>query len=74
MLERGAPCRTTCAPCCKGDAGAAETLNQYLEHPARGLAAVINVLDPDIIVLGGGMSNAERIYRKLPPRLAKPQL
>ena len=56
---------------CKGDAAAAETLNQYLEHLARGLAAVINVLDPDIIVLGGGMSNTEQIYRELPPRLAK---
>lgn len=55
----------------KGDTEAAETLNQYLEHLARGLAAVINVLDPDIIVLGGGMSNAEQIYRELPPRLAK---
>lgn len=38
---------------------AVETLNQYLEHLARGLAAIINVLDPDIIVLGGGMSNVE---------------
>ncbi|KKN61268.1 hypothetical protein LCGC14_0523480 [marine sediment metagenome] len=56
---------------CKGDAAAAETLNQYLEHLARGLAAVINVLDPDIIVLGGGMSNTEQIYRELPPRLGK---
>lgn len=55
----------------KGDTAAAETLNQYLEHLARGLAAVINVLDPDIIVLGGGMSNTEQIYRELPPRLAK---
>jgi fructokinase len=29
------------------------------------------VLDPDIIVLGGGMSNVEQIYRELPPRLMK---
>ena len=29
---------------------------------ARGLASVINVLDPDVIVLGGGMSNIERLY------------
>ncbi len=46
-----------------------ETLNQYLEHLARGLAAVINVIDPDIIVLGGGMSNAGQLYRELPARL-----
>lgn len=52
-----------------GDADARESLNQYLEHLARGLAAVINVIDPDIIVLGGGMSNAEQLYRELPGRL-----
>jgi fructokinase len=54
-----------------GEAEAEESMSQYLEHLARGLAAVINVLDPDMIVLGGGMSNAEKIYRDLPPRLAK---
>lgn len=53
-----------------GDSQATDTLQQYLEHLARGLAAVINVLDPDIIVLGGGMSNAEQIYRELPGRLS----
>ncbi|MCC4269399.1 ROK family protein [Marinobacter nauticus] len=53
-----------------GDPRATDTLKQYLEHLARGLAAVINVLDPDIIVLGGGMSNAEQIYRELPGRLS----
>ncbi|MBL1273632.1 MAG: ROK family protein [Oceanospirillales bacterium] len=54
-----------------GDKEAAETLDQYLEHLARGLATVINLLDPDIIVLGGGMSNTEQIYREVPARLAK---
>ncbi|MBW7470294.1 ROK family protein [Marinobacter sp. M216] len=54
-----------------GDHQACETMNQYLEHLARGLAAVINVLDPGIIVLGGGMSNAEPIYEDLPGRLSK---
>ncbi|WP_370231643.1 ROK family protein [Marinobacter nauticus] len=53
-----------------GDPQAIDTLQQYLEHLARGLAAVINVLDPDIIVLGGGMSNTEQIYRELPGKLA----
>ncbi len=33
---------------------------------ARGLASVINVLDPDVIVLGGGMSNIERLYENVP--------
>jgi fructokinase len=65
------PARGIVEKACKGDTEATETLNQYLEHLARGLAAIINVLDPDIIVLGGGMSNAEQIYRELPARLAK---
>jgi len=52
-----------------GDPQACETLHQYLEHLARGLAAIINVIDPDIIVLGGGMSNVEQIYHELPARL-----
>ena len=52
-----------------GDKAANETLNRHVDHLARGLAAVINVLDPDIIVLGGGMSNAEQIYQELPQRL-----
>jgi fructokinase len=33
---------------------------------ARALAAIINVLDPDVIVLGGGLSNIERLYTNVP--------
>ncbi|WP_100640818.1 ROK family protein [Marinobacter salexigens] len=55
----------------QGNKEAAGSLSQYLEHLARGLAAVINVLDPDIIVLGGGMSNTAQIYQELPLRLSK---
>jgi len=40
-----------------GDAAAAETLREYEDRLARALASVVNVLDPDVIVLGGGMSN-----------------
>jgi fructokinase len=43
-----------------------ESLNRYEERLARSLATVINVLDPDVIVLGGGMSNAERLYTEVP--------
>ncbi|MDI9245834.1 ROK family protein [Marinobacter sp. CHS3-4] len=53
-----------------GDQDACETMKVYLEHLTRGLASVINVLDPDIIVLGGGMSNARQLYEELPNRLA----
>ena len=39
---------------------------KYEERLARALASVINVLDPDVIVLGGGMSNVERLYASVP--------
>jgi fructokinase len=41
-------------------------MEQYVERLARALAAVVNVLDPDVIVLGGGLSNVERLYRDVP--------
>jgi len=41
-------------------------LDRYVERLARSLAGVINILDPDVIVLGGGMSNVERLYADVP--------
>ena len=52
-----------------GDAAAEHTLQLYEDRLARGLASVINVLDPEVIVLGGGLSNLERLYRNIPERL-----
>ena len=49
-----------------GDAEAAVTLDRYEQRMARALASVINLLDPDVIVLGGGMSNIERLYTRVP--------
>ena len=43
-----------------------ESLRRYEARLARALAGVINVLDPDVIVLGGGMSNAARLYTAVP--------
>lgn len=43
-----------------------EALERYLERLARALAGVINLLDPDVIVLGGGLSNIERLYSDVP--------
>jgi len=43
-----------------------EALARYEERLARALASVINVLDPDVIVLGGGMSNVGRLYTEVP--------
>jgi predicted NBD/HSP70 family sugar kinase len=49
-----------------GDAGAGATLSRYESRMARALAAIINVIDPDVIVLGGGISNIQRLYRTVP--------
>jgi predicted NBD/HSP70 family sugar kinase len=43
-----------------------ESMLRYAERLARALASVINVLDPDVIVLGGGMSNVARLYTEVP--------
>jgi fructokinase len=43
-----------------------KTMHRYEERLARALAGVINVLDPDVIVLGGGMSNVGRLYTQVP--------
>jgi fructokinase len=51
-----------------GDAAACATLDRYADRMARALAGIINVLDPDIIVLGGGISNIDRLYRAVPQR------
>ncbi len=50
----------------QGDAAAEATLRRYEDRLARSLAHVINMLDPDVIVLGGGMSNIQRLYKNVP--------
>jgi fructokinase len=49
-----------------GDAQAEAALQRYEHRLARGLAAILNVVDPDIVVLGGGLSNLDRLYRNVP--------
>lgn len=49
-----------------GETAANAALERYEHRMARALASIINVLDPDIIVLGGGLSNIERLYRHVP--------
>ena len=53
-----------------GERAAVETLQRYAERLARALASAINVLDPEVIVLGGGLSNVESLYDRVPPLLA----
>lgn len=49
-----------------GDAAASDTMTRYEHRLSRALASVINVLDPQAIVLGGGLSNIERLYVNVP--------
>lgn len=51
---------------CSGDAPASATLARYEQRLARGLASIINVLDPAVIVMGGGLSNIDRLYQAVP--------
>jgi fructokinase len=50
----------------RGDADAEASLLRYEERMARSLASVVNVFDPDVIVLGGGMSKLARLYARVP--------
>ena len=54
-----------------GDQTAAETMERFEDRLARGLANVINILDPDVIVIGGGVSRVKSIYEALPKLLPK---
>ncbi len=49
-----------------GDRAAMDALERHADRLARGLAVVINLLDPDAIVLGGGLSNMDHLYVALP--------
>lgn len=49
-----------------GDAAAGACFERYVQRLARSLATVINVFDPDVIVLGGGMSNIDELYERVP--------
>jgi fructokinase len=50
----------------RGEAAATATLARYEERMARALAVVLNILDPDVVVLGGGMSQIARLYERVP--------
>ena len=51
-----------------GQAEAVTALDTYEQRMARALASVINILDPDVIVLGGGLSNIDRLYENVPQK------
>ncbi len=53
-----------------GDPLASDSLERYLSRLARGLAVICNILDPDVFVIGGGMSKVAEIYDRLPGLIA----
>lgn len=52
-----------------GEAGARAAIDAWLDRFARALGSVVNLLDPDIVVVGGGLSNLDVLYEQLPERL-----
>jgi fructokinase len=54
------------AAAASGDTAAQASLARYVDRLARGLASVINIVDPEIVVLGGGLSGIDSLYRLVP--------
>ncbi|MDD1783203.1 fructokinase [Enterovibrio sp. ZSDZ35] len=54
-----------------GNADAEACLQRYEDRLSRALASLVNTVDPDVIVLGGGMSNVDRIYQNVPKLMSK---
>ena len=54
-----------------GEAAAVATLDRYVDRLGRGLAVICDILDPDVIVFGGGMSNTTELYERVPPVVAR---
>ena len=53
-----------------GDPSAMAALDRYVDRLSRALAVVCDLIDPDVIVLGGGMSNVDALYDRLPAAIA----
>ena len=54
----------------RGETRAVQALDRYVGRLGRGLAVMVNLIDPDCIVLGGGMSNVDELYGRLPSAVA----
>jgi fructokinase len=54
----------------RGEAAAIGSYRRYVDRLARSLALIVDILDPDVFVLGGGMSNVDELYTDLPPAIA----
>ena len=52
-----------------GDKTSSEVMDKYFERTARSLSSIVNILDPDVIVCGGGMSEIDELYEEVPKRI-----
>jgi fructokinase len=62
---------TIVAAAAGGDAAARATLDRHADRLARGLAMIANIIDPEVFVLGGGLSQLAHLYDSLPPLMAR---
>ena len=53
----------------EGDSVAQEIMDKYFERTARAFSTFVNILDPDVIVCGGGMSDIDEIYQEIPKKI-----
>ena len=53
----------------EGDKNSEQVMDKYFERTARAFSSVVNLLDPDVIVCGGGMSDIEELYEEVPKRI-----
>jgi fructokinase len=66
LRASGCPLKAIAARAAEGDAVARASLDRHASRLARGIASVINIFDPDVIVLGGGLSQLTHLYPVLP--------
>jgi fructokinase len=71
MTDKRISAEEVAAKSVAGDSQALKCVEIYIHRLARSLAVVINILDPDVIVLGGGLSNITRLYAELPRLVAQ---
>ena len=64
------PAKAIIAAMRTGDKGAVASFDRYVDRLGRGLAVICDILDPAVIVLGGGMSNVDELYTRVPPVIA----
>ena len=53
----------------RGESIARDVMEDFYDRFARSVAGIVNILDPDVIVIGGGLSNIDTLYSELPPRV-----